>query len=264
MQEVNSEGKCLFCQKSFKKSGMSRHLDTHLSKLGLEKKPGKSFHLKIESDPRWGTSPYFLHLWVDANAIMEDIDEFLRTIWLECCGHMSAFRYLRNHKTSSSKLSITNAMKLLKQGKITETKLENSFMGDDREISMNQKINKVLYKDLKLNYQYDFGSTTELQLHVLNGYPVKADEKIVLLSRNEPFKIECSSCHKNPATKICNVCLYEEEAFFCNECSKKHAKTCEDFADYAQMPVVNSPRMGVCAYEGGEIDLKRDRFTTIK
>jgi len=30
------------------------------------------------------------------------------------------------------------------------------------------------------------------------------------------------------------------------------------YADYAAMPVVNSPRMGVCAYEGGTIDRERD------
>jgi hypothetical protein len=27
----------------------------------------------------------------------------------------------------------------------------------------------------------------------------------------------------------------------------------------AQMPVVNSPRMGECGYEGGTIDIERDR-----
>lgn len=45
---------------------------------------------------------------------------------------------------------------------------------------------------------------------------------------------------------------------FCKKCAKQHVKTCSDFADYAAMPVVNSPRMGVCAYDGGSIDKKRD------
>jgi hypothetical protein len=45
---------------------------------------------------------------------------------------------------------------------------------------------------------------------------------------------------------------------FCDKCAKKHAKKCEDFEDYAALPVVNSPRMGVCAYEGGCIDTERD------
>ena len=52
--------------------------------------------------------------------------------------------------------------------------------------------------------------------------------------------------------------LYEEYAFYCKDCQKKHAKVCPDFKDYAAMPVVNSPRMGVCGYDGGRIDKKRD------
>jgi len=68
----------------------------------------------------------------------------------------------------------------------------------------------------------------------------------------------CTSCKKKPAINICVVCCYEEMAFFCEKCSVIHAETCEDFADYAEMPVVNSPRMGECGYTGGRIDTKRD------
>ena len=39
---------------------------------------------------------------------------------------------------------------------------------------------------------------------------------------------------------------------------------CSDFDDYASMPVVNSPRMGVCGYEGGSIDLERDTYKAPK
>lgn len=49
-----------------------------------------------------------------------------------------------------------------------------------------------------------------------------------------------------------------EEDSFCEKCAEKHGKKCDDFADYAGMPVVNSPRCGVCGYEGGIIDLERD------
>ena len=40
--------------------------------------------------------------------------------------------------------------------------------------------------------------------------------------------------------------------------SAKHSEICDDFEDYAEMPVVNSPRMGECGYSGGEIDTERD------
>jgi len=95
---------------------------------------------------------------------------------------------------------------------------------------------------------------------VMGEYPVKADKKIVLLSRNEPFKIPCCICDKAPATQICSICMYDGPAEFCDKCAEKHAEECEDFADNASMPVANSPRMGVCAYTGGLIDTERDFY----
>jgi hypothetical protein len=68
----------------------------------------------------------------------------------------------------------------------------------------------------------------------------------------------CTACKNNPAVNICTVCWYEDNAFYCEKCSEDHADTCEDFSDYAGMPVVNSPRMGECGYDGGSIDIERD------
>jgi hypothetical protein len=68
----------------------------------------------------------------------------------------------------------------------------------------------------------------------------------------------CDECEKEIATQICIVHTWNGDGFFCNKCAKKHAKECSDFEDYAAMPIVNSPRMGVCAYNGGRIDTERD------
>jgi len=216
MNFPKSEGICIFCGKTFSKAGINRHLKTHLKKKEVENVGGKSYLVKVETDPYYGSLPYFLSLWVDGDAIMDDIDNFLRDIWLECCGHMSDF--------------------------------------SNGEISMDDMVKEVFYKDLKLGYEYDFGSTTELKLTILEEYSVKADNDIVLLSRNEPLKWKCGLCKEEPATQICIV----DDEMFCDKCAKEHAKECEDFEDYASMPVVNSPRRGVCGYEGGTIDIERD------
>jgi hypothetical protein len=130
---------------------------------------------------------------------------------------------------------------------------------------MNCKVKKALNKGLTLDYEYDFGSTTELCLTVMDEYPVKSEQEIVLLSRNEPPEIMCSTCGKVPATQICTVCMYGDGNYlFCDKCAPKHAKKCEDFADYASMPIVNSPRMGECAYMGGTIDVERDGVFVLK
>jgi hypothetical protein len=254
-QNPKSEGKCLFCGKTFAKAGINRHLKTHLEQKATENPQGKSFLVKIGTDSYYGNTPYFLYLWVDGTATMKNVDGFLRDIWLECCGHMSAFTNPAN-KQRSGMWGYFEAMELLEQGK--QKKYEKLMEETNGEIPMSRKVNQVFHKDLKLDYKYDFGSSTNLQLTVMDEYPVKADKNIVLLSRNEPLEWLCDSCQKEPATQICTVHDWDDDSCFCDKCAKKHAKKCSDFEEYASMQIVNSPRMGICAYNGGCIDVERD------
>lgn len=256
MTELISQGKCLYCNQELKKIALTRHLDKHLIEKLAIGHAGKSFLLKIEPNQKWGAAPYFLFLWVDGNSKMEDIDSFLRNIWLECCGHMSAFKNPTLRNKRAGMWDFFEAEDLLVKGKTKE--YEKLMEENNGEVPKSRKVKDALHKALKLEYEYDFGSTTQLQITVFAEYPIQADEKIVLLSRNEPLKILCEICGLHPATQICTVCMGEDESAFCSKCAKKHAKTCSDFDDYAAMPVVNSPRMGVCGYEGGMIDTKRD------
>jgi len=164
----------------------------------------------------------FLHLLVKGDAPMKTIDGFLRDIWLECCGHLSGFGH-KNFK-----------------------------------IKMKDRVEDVFQPKVKIYHDYDYGTTTRVFLNAKKQYKLNLKEQIILLSRNEPLKLMCTLCEIEPAINLCSVCCYQEMAFFCRKCSKKHAKTCEDFDDYAKMPVVNSPRMGECGYTGGRIDTKRD------
>ena len=166
--------------------------------------------------------PYFLHLLMATETELGELDHFLRGIWLECCGHMSMFSYER--------------------------------WGDEME--MDTEIVEAFGSKKILNYCYDFGTSTELTINLKNIYKIDTNE-ILLLSRNEPLKIMCNTCNKNVASSICSVHIYEG-GYFCKDCVKIHKKECEDFADYAKMKIVNSPRSGECGYEGGLIDKKRD------
>ena len=248
-QAITSAGKCQFCHKTYSKSTISRHLHNHLQEKSLHNKLGKSFLLKIETKPRWGKTPYFLLIWIDGGTTMEELDELLRNTWLECCGHMSSFTVPSNKRTTGFDFSIFDAYELLDKGKIN--KYEEIMEQVNGEVPMSKTTGKIMYKDLKIDYTYDYGSSTELQLTVVQEYNVKADESIVLLSRNEDPNLLCEKCGKLPATELCTVCYsYGNKSLFCSSCAKKHAKSCEDFNDYAALPVVNSPRMGVCGYTG--------------
>ena len=218
MSEQKSEGKCVYCQKTYAKNGISRHLNTHLKKQEFVDKM-KSLHLRVES------GPYFLNLLLDGNTSLGELDGYLRGIWLECCGHMSQFSVGR--------------------------------WGE--ELGFNQKVRRVFDKGEKLWYVYDFGSTTQLEIKCISVHPIATKEGIRLLSRNEPFNIPCDSCKKNPAVELCTVHWDGSDMYFCESCSEKHVEECVD-AEYAMMPVVNSPRMGVCGYMGGRIDLERDKI----
>ncbi|MDP2782290.1 hypothetical protein [Devosia sp.] len=45
-----------------------------------------------------------MHLKVAGDARLENLDKFLRQVWLECCGHLSAFRIEGNELKKSKKL----------------------------------------------------------------------------------------------------------------------------------------------------------------
>lgn len=250
-EKLTSEGKCLFCSKLYKKAGINRHLQKHLEQKAIEGRPGKSFLVKVETDKSWGSTPYFLSLWLDGETKMKDLDFFLKRIWLECCGHMSSFINPKERSTYGGMANFFDIDDFFEKGK-------NSMEAQNGEVPMSKKAKVVFEEKLTLDYAYDFGSTTALQITALHEYPVKADQKIVLLSRNEPLALMCSSCGKKPATQICSICSCQEQAQFCEKCALKHAKQCDDFDEYAAMPIVNSPRMGVCAYAGGGIDVERD------
>jgi hypothetical protein len=219
--ELQSEGHCIFCNEYFSQKDLGKHLATHL-KIKEKEDQGKltnSYnHIVVDA------GQMFLHLLVKSTCDMEEIDIFLRDIWLECCGHESGF--------------------YIKRGE---------------EIEMDEIVGNVLPPKAKIQHDYDYGTTTRTLIKSIKVYDVDFNgDTIVLLSRNEPLQIMCSNCHKKVAIVLCSVCLWDGDSFFCKTCAKSHAKTCDDFDDYATMNVVNSPRMGECGYEGGVFDKDRD------
>ena len=241
MEKLVSKGKCFFCDKKFSQRGITKHLQTHLNQEITNyknKKQGLSFLVKVQAQEM------FLMLWVDGKTTYDEVDQFLRQIWLECCGHMSSFTDPSQKRNS------------------LQPSLQNIFSMDEMnypgEIDMNTPIYKTYSKNKKLQYDYDFGTTTRLDFVLIDQIDIPAPSHILLLSRNEPLKIMCHKCGDKPAVEICTVHWGYDASFFCKKCAKAHEKECEDFADYAAMSVVNSPRMGECGYEGGEIDLERD------
>ena len=325
-----SKGVCRFCKGEFEKAKMTQHLKYCKQRAAeiaaeLESTPSlkknRLFHILVEG--RYNPQ-YWMHLELSASDTLADLDDFLRVIWLECCGHLSEFTiggtsyssepedyfyfgedatdeeseieeeeeeelnvgellqtfppeylkmlpknflselqkfetiddlvtYLKETLNSIPKKGVPHSREEWDvyreryfQSQVLEALLE---MLEDR--SLDVSLEKVLKVGQKFSYEYDFGSSTDLTLKVLSereGAIQNEDEEehtIEILARNVEPGMLCKVCGKPAKFVVGGYFDVEENAF----CSKKCVKKSGEDADML-LPVVNSPRVGVCAYTG--------------
>ncbi len=213
-----SRGDCVFCGREMTKGGLSRHLKTcpqrqeAISKAQAGKKQ-RLYHLQIQD--AW-SSAFWLHVEMNGNAALSDLDYYLREIWLECCGHFSQFSV-------------------------------GGWSGD--EIPMSRKIDHLFEPGVELTHIYDFGTSSETlvkAVDVREGRPLTR-YPVYLMARNKMPEAACAECGK-PAGWLCVECLIEEGEW--TTLCEKHAEE-HPHDDYGEpIPLVNSPRLGMCGYEG--------------
>ena len=219
-QSRHPRGKCVFCGREMTRGGLARHLPACPQRRAAieeaNKKSGKKeelYHLQVQD--AWG-GDYWLHLEMDGSATLGHLDHYLREIWLECCGHLSQFSV-------------------------------GGWAGD--EISKNRRVRQVFKPGVELTHIYDFGTSSETLVKMVGmreGKPLTKNP-IVLMARNNAPEVECMECEK-PAAWLCIECMYEEDkpGTLCDEHVEGHPHD-----DYGEpMPLVNSPRVGMCGYVG--------------
>jgi hypothetical protein len=214
------EGVCRFCLKTFSGSAIGRHLrackekkERDVEETARSKKSGRIFHIRI-----LGGGEYWLHVEIKALSTFSVLDQFLRDVWLECCGHISRF--------------IIDRQSYMPSDDDDPWEIETKLMG--------VKLGDVLDVKDSFEYEYDFGSTTYLKGQIIAERHGALKEKVRILARNRPPEDACSECGK-PADQFCAEC----QEFYCHPCLCDHG--CEE---EMALPVVNSPRMGVCGYTG--------------
>jgi len=157
-----------------------------------------------------GAQMFWLDLVATQEAKLRNIDRLLRRIWLECCGHLSQF-YAGAHR---------------------------------RKVGMSTKVGEVFVSiGNRLGYVYDFGSSTELVVSFSGFAEAGSGNPVRIVARNEPPTWPCDTCGQ-AANSVCAQCSYEG-GFCCAEHGDSH-----DCGEEMLLPVVNSPRMGVCGYTG--------------
>lgn len=211
---MTSEGMCSFCKKVFPGRGIERHLlACHARTESQAVGDGKIFLIKAAAGPFW------VYFEVDAPSTLKKVDSFLRDLWLECCGHLSSFSI----------------------GGVTYAYNPQPEYGDK---SMNVKLNGILRPGMNFGHEYDFGTTTALAMKCVSERAGKAKDGITVIARNNMPEFNCGAC-KKPAKEICSQCVFERDAFLCATCAKKH-----ECGEEMLLPVVNSPRVGMCGYTG--------------
>jgi DNA-binding transcriptional regulator/RsmH inhibitor MraZ len=207
---------CNICHNFFASSGIQRHVGACSKKYVESSKSESSSYLFKIYDKYM--PDYFLHVLISEEAQLGHIDNFLRDIWLECCGHMSAFRQ------------------------------------DYDELKMDDYV-ECLTHAKKTEYTYDFGSSTNLIIEFKKEFHGTQEHLIKLVARNTAIKASCHRCENKEAKFICTECMYGgDEIIFCADCVKKHIEKYHDGESYMISNFVNSPRTGVCGYGATELE----------
>jgi hypothetical protein len=199
------------------KQSIGKHLEKCAKRQeALQKATGNEemlVHLRAECP--WDKQ-FFLDLEVRGSATLKDIDSYLKAIWLECCGHMSEFAY--------------------------EAWCD--------KIPMSRKVETIFQEGVEVTHLYDFGTTSETVLRTISrrvGAPT-TKHPMTLMVRNKIPETECYECKKTPARWMCTECMVEEGAWvtLCDACLEPHGH----MDDYGPTLLCNSPRLGMCGYDG--------------
>ncbi len=201
-----TSGTCALCGQHVGKAKMSAHLESCAAAHDRGGASAALIGLRIKAT---GAPRYWIHLEIRADAKLRHLDAFLRQLWLECCGHLSAFSI------------------------------------GERELPMSASAGAVLGTiGATFQYEYDFGDTTALDGNVwMTRQGEIGRDPVRLLARNDSITWMCAECG-SPAAVVCPYC--PEDGMFC----ETHGAAHEHAREEAYLPVVNSPRMGVCGYTG--------------
>ena len=160
---------------------------------------------------------FWLFAAVKADAALRHIDNFIRKEWVECCGHASIFHIGETDYTSNTRIL---------PGR-----------------SMNAKAADALQKGVPADYEYDIGTPTELQVTVIGTIRLtERREKVLYLAQNYMPKYRCVRCGRRAELVARPDGGPIAESVICARCSREET----EIGRY--LPLLNSPRTGVCGY----------------
>lgn len=215
-----TKGICAFCGAEIGKGVVNRHLaqceQWNAAVAANENQAGANaalYHLRVQAR---GQPEFWLNIEARGESQLTDLDDYLRAIWLECCGHLSRFSV-------------------------------GGWSGD--EIPKRRQVSQVFREGVTLVHIYDFGTSSETEIKcvgIRHGAPT-TKHPLALLVRNVMPETNCIECGAR-AGWLCMECLIEDQIWgaLCDEHMAEH-----EHDQYGEpIPLVNSPRVGMCGYTG--------------
>lgn len=267
-KRLNPAMECRVCGETIAKAQIKRHLNKCLSEGTARPRETLLPTLRLTISQ----SIYQLQVAVRVDATLDDLDNFLRDVWMECCGHMSLFMA----KPKDARRVIYTAHP--EGDEEDEEQLEDEIADQlgltpaQREVMrlaprhwptekpLDIPVQDALKHCPTLTYEYDMGTTTRCTVtfdkEISLSWPTrKSASKIRLLARNARPDWVCSECGE-PATKQCtlNDCWQGGYLKLCDKHAKTHARQNHPDDDWTIEPLSNSPRDPSCGYVEGPKD----------
>jgi len=214
-RKPETRGTCAYCGGVVTRRGVDKHLaacQKRQAALQASNQPSETlWRLHLQGSYNHG---FWLELEMRGSASLDDLDQYLRAIWLECCDHLSQFSL-------------------------------GGWRGS--VVDMDRKADHVFQLEMIMRHEYDFGTPSETDIKVLGvsqGKPA-TQNPLSLLARNQMPEQTCQECDQKAAW-LCMECVYEhgEDVFLCDDHLENHEH------EEGPIKLVNSPRVGMCGYTG--------------
>ncbi len=222
VRSENGEGVCILCGDVLSAEDMKAHISVCIQ--NESDADGEENLLLRISDV--DDADYWMYAFLKKDASLAQLDNFLRDVWVDCCGHMSVFTVGGEEYYSS------NARE----------------MGGH---SMNARVFKGMACGTEMLYEYDFGTPTRLKIELVDEYKAKKRQRKALqLARNIQPKYTCVSCGRRAELVESRMGESISEMAYCEVCASEKAQR----EGCMMLPILNSPRCGVCGYGAWMLD----------
>lgn len=236
---MKTKANCRACNKKVAASGSKKHI-TQCAKVQtfLESKENLTPGFLLKVVDYFAPDVYWMYITAPKNMNLDQLDVFLRKLWLECCGHLSQFDLTADKTRGYSSLEPDDFMHNFEGGSVLDvgSKKKHRLIGDVTQVGDT------------FSYTYDMGSSTMLKFQTISEIDCPADRFIIVM-RNENPAATCGLCEQ-PAEVMCSYCDHA----LCEECKTSNHSCKNAFL----LPLVNSPRAGVCGYDGPSVEEGQD------